>query len=233
MRTAMTFNNKAMVFGSNSKWMVVNSYNPLDLPPYTIRCKFSSGYTPTMGDTQTLVDASANIWDIYKNDTNWNSLFMSRTQLVEVIAANITGVTSMNSVFYGCSTLVSMPLFDTSSVTNMSTMFSRCTSLKSVPLFDTSSVRNMAYMFNSCSNLTSVPLFNTSSVTNMSNMFQNCYAVESGALALYQQASTQASPPTSHSNAFTNCGRDTVTGAIELNQIPADWGGTNYEEELG
>lgn len=183
----MTFNNKAMTFGSSSKWMAINSYNPLDLPPYTIRCKFSSGYTPTMGTSQTLVDASENIWDIYKSNTNWGYLFLGKTQLEEVIAANTTGVSRMESIF------------------------------------------------DECTSLTTVPLFDTSSVTTMSWMFQNCYAVESGALALYQQASTQASPPTSHSNAFTNCGRDTVTGAIELNQIPADWGGTSssYEEEIG
>jgi hypothetical protein len=54
-------------------------------------------------------------------------------------------------------------------------------------------------------------------------MFYNCYKVESGAYALYQQASTQTTPPSSHSNTFRNCGRDTTTGAAELAQIPSDW----------
>jgi len=57
----------------------------------------------------------------------------------------------------------------------------------------------------------------------MMSMFYNCYKVESGALALYQQASTQATPPSSHSGTFSNCGRDTVTGAAELAQIPSNW----------
>jgi len=59
----------------------------------------------------------------------------------------------------------------------------------------------------------------------MSFMFRNCYAVESGALALYRQASTQANPPTYHTNTFKDCGKDTVTGAAELASIPASWGG--------
>jgi hypothetical protein len=60
----------------------------------------------------------------------------------------------------------------------------------------------------------------------MNFMLQNCYKVETGALALYQQASTQATPPSKHDSTFWNCGRDTVTGAAELAQIPSSWGGT-------
>jgi len=57
----------------------------------------------------------------------------------------------------------------------------------------------------------------------MTAMFVRCYAVESGALALYQQASTQTNPPSSHSNTFRDCGSNTTTGAAELAQIPSDW----------
>jgi hypothetical protein len=66
----------------------------------------------------------------------------------------------------------------------------------------------------------------------MSGMFDSCYKVQSGALALYQQASTQATPPTDHTGTFTNCGRDTVTGAAELAQIPQDWGGTSTDDVI-
>lgn len=91
---------------------------------------------------------------------------------------------------------------------------------------DMSSVTDMTAMFANCTSLTSVPLFDTSAVTNMSAMFINCTKVEGGALALYQQASAQTTPPSSHTGTFTNCGSDTVTGAAELAQIPASWGGT-------
>jgi hypothetical protein len=54
-------------------------------------------------------------------------------------------------------------------------------------------------------------------------MFYDCYSVESGALALYQQASTQANPPLEHYRTFSNCGTQTQTGLAEFNQIPNDW----------
>ncbi len=180
----------------------IDPYNPLSLPPFTIRGKFTQGYTPTMGDSQTLVDSTENVWDITKNNTSWDRLFSNNSDLVEVLGAN------------------------TSSCTTMRNMFSNCTSLTTVPLFDTSSYTNMNRMFAGCTSLTSVPLFDTSSCNNMNEMLRDCYNVQSGALALYQQASTQAKPPLSHAYTFTDCGRDTVTGAAELAQIPSSWGGT-------
>lgn len=33
----------------------------------------------------------------------------------------------------------------------------------------------------------------------------------------------QATPPSSHASTFNKCGRDTVSGAAELAQIPSDW----------
>jgi len=132
-------------------------------------------------------------------------------------------VTNMNRMFYNCIDLITVPLFDTSKVTDMRNMFSNCWELTSVPVFNTSSVTEMEEMFERCVALTAVPLFNTSNVTNMRGMFANCYKVESGALALYQQASSQANPPSSHEYAFGDCGRDTETGAAELAQIPSGW----------
>ena len=248
--------------------------NKLGLPPFTIRVKYKSGKTPSKGDSQRLVDATENVWDITKNNVNWSILFQGDLSLIAVFGANSNGVTDMSYMFRGCTSLTSVDLFDTSSVTDMSYMFSYCTSLTSVPLFNTSSVTdmnqmllscialtsvplfdtsrvtNMSNMLRGCSSLTSVPLFNTSSVTdmkqmllgcialtsvplfdtsrvtNMSNMFENCTSVESGALTLYQQASTQTNPPANHTDTFKLCGRDTVTGAAELAQIHSSWGGT-------
>ena len=193
------------------------------LPDNTIRIKYQAGYTPTMGDTQTLIDADENIWDIYKASNNWARLFSEKSNLLEVIGANTSSVTDMDSMFIGCKSLTSIPLFDTSSVTNMYGMFDRCSSLESVPLLDTSSVKKMGYMFFECTSLKSVPLLDTSKVTDMRYMFQSCYNVESGALALYRQASSQATPPSEHAFCFRDCGGDTVTGAAELAQIPSDW----------
>ena len=187
------------------KWMKqpVDPYNPLGLPPFTIRCKFTEGFTPTFNyGTKTQVSSSPNIWDLTYENTDWELLFSNQSDLIEVIGANTTGVTNMQVMFQDCWSLTTVSLFDTSNVTNMFGMFSSCNTLTSVPLFDTSNVRNMSYMFT------------------------NCYEVQSGALALYQQASSQYVPPSSHTRTFTNCGTYTTTGAAELAQIPSDWGGT-------
>ena len=196
-----------------------------------------------------------NVWDWTKSGTTFSNAFSnafnSDDNLVSVIAAGDTssvvnmelmfrGCSSLTSVplfdtskvlytgsmFYGCTSLKSIPFFNTSKVTNMSSMFRECSSLTSVPLFDTSKVQHTGTMFAGCTSLTSVPLFDTSKVTSMSSMFSGCIKVEDGALALYQQASTQETPPTNHTDTFKNCGKDTTTGAAELAQIPASWGGT-------
>lgn len=239
MSTIYTLNGKVLKNSANDKWLIkatpVDPYNPLGLPPFTIRCKFTSGYTPTqwIGDSRTLVDAGENVWDITKNSTDWTSLLAYREgKLLSVLGANTTGVTNMNSLFKNnsgrpsYSVLTSVALFDTSSVTDMTSMFELAPYLLSAPLFDTSSCTSMKTMFDGCSSITSVPLYDTSSCTDMRLMFRGCINVQSGALALYQQASSQSTPPSSYGNCFTNCGSNTVTGAAELAQIPSSWGGT-------
>ena len=184
-------------------------YNPLNLPPNTVRVRTNDGLVPYKSsdvnaalatyDTATLVEGTSDVYDVYKHGNDFFNFLNSSYNVIEVLGANTRGVTEMYNMFAGCS------------------------SLMSVSLFDTSSVQNMMNMFADCSSLTSVPLFNTSSVTTTGNMFANCTKVQSGALALYQQASTQANPPPEHARTFRNCGSDTPTGAAELAQIPYDW----------
>lgn len=170
------------------------------LPPYTIRLKYRQGFTPTFAKgTGVLVDSSENIWDLTYEMSDWSGLLYNDYDLLEVISSNTNNVTSMYGMFLFCGYLTTVSQLDTSNVTNMQEMFEHC------------------------SNLLYVPLLDTSNVTNMDYMFYNCERVQSGALALYQQASTQTTPPTSHSRAFYNCGIYTTTGAAELAQIPSDW----------
>lgn len=226
----LKFNN--IVLKYDSKWLFpIESidFNPLNLPPNTVRVRTSDGNPPvkdypyTRYETATLVPGTTDIYDVYKSGTNFYMLFKSSSNVIEVLGANTSGITSMKDMFVSCTSIESVPLFDTSNVTDMSSMFEGCRSLTSVPLFNTSSVTDMSFMFSYCTSLPSILLFDTSKVTNMDYMFQNCYKVQSGALALYQQASTQTTPPTKHSSTFYNCGRDTTTGAAELAQIPSDW----------
>ena len=126
-------------------------------------------------------------------------------------------------MFAGCRSLSSAPMFNTSSAKDMGGMFYFCTSLSSAPLYDTSRVTGMNNMFANCSTLTSVPLFDTSKVWYMDSMFYDCRYVQHGALALYQQASSQTNKPWSHEQTFRNCGTNTQTGSAELAQIPSYW----------
>lgn len=223
----MSYNGSVLTTNGYAWEYVIDPYNPLDLPSFTIRLKYRDGVTPTFSyGTAVQVTSSPNVWDLTYASAQWYELCFLHSDLLEVIGANTSSVTDMSSMFDGCSSLTSIPLFDTSSVTNMQWMFEGCSSLTSVPLFNTQNVATMNYMFVACTSLQTVPLFDTSSVTDMGYMLCDCTHVQSGALALYQQASTQATPPTYYYMAFTNCGRDTVTGAAELAQIPTSWGGT-------
>ena len=206
MSTVYTLNGKVLKNSANDKWLTkkVDPYNPLGLPPNTVRVRTNDGNVPYKGgntsyETATLVTGTTDVYDVYKSGTSFRYLLGQSTNVVEVLGANTTGITNMSSVF------------------------TTCTSLTTVPLFDTSSVTDMSYMFNGCSNLTSITLFDTSKVTNMNSTFNNCTNVQSGALALYQQASSQTTPPSRHSSTFKNCGSNTTTGSAELEQIPSGW----------
>lgn len=211
MTTIYTVNNKVLKNSVTDKWLIkketpVDPYNPLGLPPNTVRVRTSDGNAPakdvyTKYETAMLVPGTTDVYDVYKSG-GFNNLLYKSTNVIEILGANTTDVTNMQS------------------------MFNRCSSLTSVPLFDTSSVTDMKYMFYGCSSLTSVPLFDTSNVTDMTEMFRNCTNVQTGALALYQQASSQTTPPSNHSKTFNNCGSNTTSGAAELAQIPSSWGGT-------
>jgi hypothetical protein len=132
--------------------------------------------------------------------------------------------------FNGCKNLTSATLSNCV-LKDTRQMFGSTGSSASCPLSDSLTMTNVkvvgnaSLMFCNCK-LTTVPLFDTSETTSMSGMFESNYNVESGALALYQQASSQATPPAYYDSCFYYCGLNTVTGAAELAQIPTDWGGT-------
>ena len=222
-------NNKLIKLNNKLVGLNVKPYNPLDLPAYTIRLKCNKWVTPTFyKGTPVLVDAEQGIWDLTYVNNNWDGLFAVNYYIFDVLGASTIGITSMNNMFRECYNLSSVQVFNTSNVNDVGEMFYYCGALTSAPLFDTSNVTSMYQMFHSCGSLTTVPLLDTSKVTNMDKMFYNCLNVESGALALYQQASTQINPPTGHEGTFLNCGSNTQTGSAELAQIPASWGGSPW-----
>ena len=179
-------------------------YNPLNLPAYTARLKFSDGFYPSVSSgTLTRVSTSPNVWDYYYPNSNWDTKFYGNSGLIEVLGANLNGVTSASGLFYACHNLTKAWAFDastvtnlaqlfgncdsltevegvkTSSMTNMGSMFAYCTYLVTVPKLDTSHVTNMTAAFKLCESLTSVPRYNTSNVTSMLEMFYNCSSLVS------------------------------------------------------
>ena len=195
--TNCTLNNPKVLFGSTTSSSSANTHYPV---------------TVTMSNVALTGDAAA--------------MFSGCDALTAIPSFDASGLTSLQYAFRNCAQITSVPQMNTSSVTNFGGTFQNCSALTSVPLLDTSSVTDMCRTFFGCSALTEIPLFNTANVTDMYRTFFYCYNVESGALSLYQQASTQTTPPSNHDSTFTKCGRDTVTGSAELAQIPSDWGGT-------
>ena len=131
---------------------------------------------------------------------------------------------SLLAMFSGCTGLTEVnAVFDLSNTINIRSMFYGCTSLRRVPTMYYFHVKYMQSFCEGCTSLEYVPLLNTQNVHDMSWAFRNCPNVISGAYALYNQASTQQTPPNLHVGTFYNCGSNTTTGAQELSQIPDNW----------
>lgn len=81
--------------------------------------------------------------------------------------------------------------------------------------------------FAGCTGLTQISTIQYSSyfLFNVGGMFKGCTNVTTGALAQYNYFNTYASNIANHSGTFTDCGKDTQTGLLELQQIPVGWGG--------
>lgn len=205
----IVYNNDIVEYQGNIiNFNYVDPYNPLNLLPYTVRAKLRAGVTPTVpsGYTSsvTLIDSINNIWDLCLISSSWYfddgffKLFGDGDIVLEILGANTTGVTNMYKFCYNQELLTSVVLFDISSVTDTSRMFASCVRLRSIPAFNPSL-----------------------SLTNADYMFNRCWAVESGALALYNTMSTLNI--SSHFSTFRDCGSDTISGAAELAQIPSGW----------
>lgn len=181
------FGNTYLKFGNDFLTDVYDT-NPLRLPWHTIRIKYAQGFVPSEGDTQTLVDAQNNIWDLYIESNDWGGLYdidyniyptSSHYQVLEVLGANSDGITGMNAMFHGCEALSSVALFDTSNVTDMGWTFWADLTLTAIPPFNTSKVTTLPNTFASCRSITSFPLIDTSNVSAMYGTFGGCYKLQS------------------------------------------------------
>jgi len=160
-----------------------------------------------------------------------DDMFAGCTALTEVAFTNTPQLLSCERMFLNCQALTSISAvtlkpYDSQyfpeGVGSVYRMFEDCRSLESLPSLNTGAVRYFGLMCYGCASLKTIPLLATDAALDVGGTFGNCYKVESGAFALYNQMAAQADVP-AHSGTFTNCGRDTQTGAAELAQIPSDW----------
>lgn len=184
----LSFGGKILTVGGNALSISSDPYNPLYLPPYTMRFRFGqSDFNPNNvtekswpnDATWTQVSSSPNIWDFTYSNPVWYgvgitggyySLFASLTEsthLYTVQGANTSGVTSMRCLFeYGYLYSITN-VFDTSSVKNTVNMFAGANNYDGVlPLFDFSNSESITGMFQH-SNFEYIPDYDFSSASGM------------------------------------------------------------------
>lgn len=190
---------------------------------YDLSSHLSYGY-----DSMTQVSVSPNVWNVTLSSGRYNYQFASLTSSSDLISviANLQGLGTASSMFMAMLGLKEAVVYIGTDITMMDSCFYGCRALEKLTLIGGENVTHYSSMCTRCESLKKVPSINTSSAMTVENMFKGCISVESGSLALYQQLSSQATPPTHYDNCFTDCGSNTVTGAAELSQIPSSWGGT-------
>ena len=171
----LKFGNTYLNFGGTYLKDWRGNTNLLNLPSGTIRLRYKDNVTPSFSKgTAVQLSQSPNIWDLTYDSCDWNDLLKNHTELIEVLGANTTGITSMASMFFRCISLLYVPLFDTSNVTDMSNAFCACNSITTIPAFDTSKVISFESAFSFCVSLKTIPLLDTSNATKMIRMFDGC-----------------------------------------------------------
>lgn len=219
----ITFGGNTLTVGG--AWLTeVDPLNPLGLPPYTLRCRFTSGYTPTQGTSRVQVSSSPNVWDITKDTLDaeydgvtWSGLFYTYghgtgcTQLLEVLGANATGVVNLQMVFHGCSNLTSVAPFDASDAVHCWGTFHDNVSLVNAPDLSLDSCRVAGSMFYGCTSLVNPPnLTNTSGIGTWASLFARCSSLSR--VPLYDTGSGEY-----FGSMFFGC-RNVASGAYELYQ---------------
>lgn len=196
-----------------------------------------------------------NIWDWTRDNNSWSKSFQEAiisTNPTHVIAGNFSGTSwerlfqgnrgiktfvcnivngtaiDCTRAFDGCDKLEKVII--TGSLSNNISLWYAFANCYKLTTFDISDISNHVsiwnHTFTGCMSLSTIPELNLySGITDVRGMCQNMYNVAGGALDLYNELS-QISGLTQYADCFTNCGRDTVTGAAELAQIPTAWGGT-------
>lgn len=178
--------------GNHLGW--ANPWNPLDLPPKTIRFQFLSGFDPTNNwssseayhhtGTWTQVSSEPNVWDFYRNSSNWSQTFdCPYYRTVEfpgkMLGGNLEGVTNVQYMFNNfvgdCEgAYLYMPdvtsLYGTFAMGYGRTWGTTWTA----PYIYAPNATSTRSMFENSSTLGYCPVFDISNVTDCGNMFAQC-----------------------------------------------------------
>lgn len=169
-------------------------------------------------------------WMELGNVTNMENTFGYCLMLKGIPPYDIHSCTILNGTFQRCPSIRHLPSLDTGNVTD----FANCCNgtdagvcnLEEIPDWDFSNGTSFSCAFKNNIQLTTISGVRVPAATNVDQMFRGCRKVETGITELYEHLSTKEVSVTSHSRTFENTGADSVPGAAELAQIPADWGGT-------
>lgn len=206
-----TTNGTVWSFNGTIATSLVDSENPQGIPPSTIRLKFSDpNYNPS---TQTFyvfdrpapiswrqVSSEPNVWDGYYPPsraglyTSWAEMFKNafndHTNVVEIVGANLDGVSNVQQLFMGCSSLLSVTSFDFGSAVYCQGMFTNCTNLRTVcdigihgdEIHQGPNIighLNVEEMFKDCTALTTIGNVTLDHMTSLEEMFSGCTSLTS------------------------------------------------------
>ena len=207
MQKIFTINGLAVTVNNGAKIVGPTPPTPPTSTRY-LKLKYTEGIDPRTASnvvgTFEQVSSSPNIWIWTYDNATWNTTFYNKnygSELLEIIECDATGVEYMAFMFEACSKLTTVCDLDLSSVSNIGELFAECSSLTEIP---------------------DITVIDTFGAHECTGMFYNCTNVQSGILRMYNKLKN-ANVMYYHDWTFGNCGKDTVTGAAELAQIPSGW----------
>lgn len=199
-------------------------YNPLNLPPRTLRVKFDNNVIEPVTYYQlgNWTYVSANTWDWTYDTDDWygglEDLGYFSLSNYSIIAGNTESITSMNQLFqdYGDPppdrkfSITACAPINLKNVVNANRMFHAAWNLLDMPALDYSHLLYTESMFERCTAMSSVIDNTFNSVVHADEMFNDCWS-----MSAYPQDSLLA--VSSVSFTFTDCSSMT-SNAIDFIQ---------------
>ena len=157
------------------------------LGPMKVRFQFvDETYDPNgswyrSGHQWTQVSTSPNVWDYYRNGTDWTFEFgtLTSSQIIRspayVIEANLDGITDISYLFAGATNILSAEKFYAPDATTTPHLFDGCINLGYAEILSLESSSSYMYTFARCTSLVDAPYFAFSqNATEAYSMFAGC-----------------------------------------------------------